>query len=413
MKNSWTGGQYSFFRVVFGLYLLIHFCQLIPYGEELFSNLGVIADASVSPLIKIFPNIFGVWDTPFVVTIVLLMACIACLFFIIGFYDKAAAFILWYVWACLFGRNPLISNPSLPYVGWILLAHCFIPSAPYGSWKARGRTAPAGDWAMPETIYLSAWILLALGYSYSGYTKLVSPSWVDGTAMERIFNNPLARIGLIHDLVLKLPHAIFRLATWCALSLELSFAPLVLIPRLRPFLWLAMTLMHLSLMVFINFADLSLGMVMIHLFTFNPEWVKPVRLGSKDLLFYDGSCGLCHRAVRFVLAEDHLDRSFHFSPLQSEVFLKRVPEKERESLPDSLVILTERKEVLTRSSAVIYILKKLGGIWRVFGFLMSIIPKWFREKGYDFIAEIRYGTFGKQKDACPLMPKNLRDRFEF
>ena len=30
MKSSWTGGQYSLYRAVFGIYLLIHFAALIP-----------------------------------------------------------------------------------------------------------------------------------------------------------------------------------------------------------------------------------------------------------------------------------------------------------------------------------------------------------------------------------------------
>ena len=29
MKNGWTGGQYSLYRVIFGLYLFIHFASLL------------------------------------------------------------------------------------------------------------------------------------------------------------------------------------------------------------------------------------------------------------------------------------------------------------------------------------------------------------------------------------------------
>jgi predicted DCC family thiol-disulfide oxidoreductase YuxK len=412
MKNGWTGGQYSFFRILFGFYLLIHFNQLIPYGGELFSRSGVLPDASASPFIKIFPNILGIWDSPLAVTLLLVLASLACLFFTVGSYDRAAALFLWYVWACLFGRNPLISNPSLPYVGWMLLAHGFIPSAPYGAWKALGRVDPAGDWKMPEGIYGVAWILLALGYSYSGYTKLVSPSWVNGTALERVFNNPLARPGFIHDLVLQCPHVILRLATWGALGLELSFTLLVLVSRLRPFAWLAMLVMHFSLMVFISFADLSLGMVMIHLFTFNPDWVKPLRAGRRDRLFYDGHCGLCHRTIRFVLAEDRSGKAFFFSPLQGEAFQKNVPDKDRVNLPDSLVVLTEEGKLLTRSTGVAYILKKMGGVWRIWGGILSFIPVRFRDFGYDFIARIRYKILKQPADVCPLMPPALRERFE-
>jgi hypothetical protein len=73
----------------------------------------------------------------------------------------------------------VISNPSLPFVGWMLLAHAFLPEAPYGSWMARGRPDPGGKWEMPPAIFAVAWIVMALGYTFSGYTKLVSPSWVD------------------------------------------------------------------------------------------------------------------------------------------------------------------------------------------------------------------------------------------
>src|SRR5262249_29596562 len=35
--------------------------------------------------------------------------------FAVGCWDRVAAVMLWYIWACLHGRLPLISNPGLPY----------------------------------------------------------------------------------------------------------------------------------------------------------------------------------------------------------------------------------------------------------------------------------------------------------
>ena len=90
-------------------------------------------------------------------------------------------------------------------------------------------------------------------------------------------DNPLARPGAIRELLLSLPEWLLHVATWGVLGLELSFAPLALVRRLRPWLWLIMLLMHLGLIVVIDFADLSLGMVMLHLFTFDPGWVKAWR----------------------------------------------------------------------------------------------------------------------------------------
>jgi hypothetical protein len=41
-----------------------------------------------------------------------------------------------------------------------------------------------------------------------------------------------------------------------------------------------MLALHLGLLFVIDFADLSLGMVLLHLFTFDPEWLSPLSLGE-------------------------------------------------------------------------------------------------------------------------------------
>jgi hypothetical protein len=284
MKNGWTGGQYSLVRVIFGLYLLVHFIHLAPWSAELFSNQGILADGRASPLLHLFPNVLALCDHPAFVTGLVITAAALSVAFAAGFHDRPAAVLLWYIWACLHGRMPLIANPALPYVGWLLLAHAFLPAAPYGSWDAQRRADPGNDWRMPESIYRVAWILMALGYTYSGYAKLISPSWLDGTALARVLDNPLARPGLARDALLTLPSGVLRLATWTALGLELGFAPLALVPRLRPLLWALLLSMHVCLIMVIDFADLSLGMVMLHLFTFDPGWVRPRATRTRDIV---------------------------------------------------------------------------------------------------------------------------------
>ena len=412
MNNGWTGGQYSLFRVLFGAYLFVHFAHLIPWGKELFSNQGMLPQGSVSPVLWLFPNILALWDTSVFVTTLLVIATGASLLFAIGYYDRTAAVVLWYIWACLFGRNPLIANPGLPYVGWLLLAHACLPVAPYGSWAARNRSDPAGSWQMPPSIYAVAWILMAIGYTYSGLWKLMSLSWLDGTALIRVMENPLARSGPIRDLLLSLPEWILQLKTWGALTLEIAFAPLILIPWLRPWIWGLMLMMHFALMAVVDFADLSLGMVMLHLFTFNPAWIRPQAATAPDLVFYDGHCGLCHRAVRFLLAEDPTNATFHFAPLESETFRTAIGEDQRATLPDSIIVQTASGIVLMRSAAVLYALKRLGGIWRLVGTIAALVPVGVRDWAYDWIAHIRYRLFRTPAEACPLVPTDLRARFK-
>lgn len=408
MTTKHTGGQYSIYRALFGAYLLIHFARLIPYGRELFSSDGILP-RDASPLFRLFPNVLLVSDAPAMVLTMLIVACVAAILFAFGWRDRIAAVVMWYVLACLFGRNPLIANPSLPYVGWLLLAHLFVPPAPFGSWAARGRIDPRGGWQMPRPLHHAAWAVMALGYSYSGWTKLVSPSWVDGTAMARVLANPLARPSVVRDAILAMPPIFLQLSTWGALALELLYAPLALSRKARPWIWTAMLLMHLGLMLLIDFADLSFGMVILHLFTFDPAWVPARAAATKDVVFYDGTRGLCHRGMRWLVAEDASGTSFDFAPIGMDRFNSELPNAGE--LPDSVIVKTESGEVLVRSDAVVHLLHRLGGLWRVGGLLFGAIPRVVRDPLYDFLASIRYRIFGRTSDACPLMPPDLRGRF--
>ena len=412
MKNGWTGGQYSLFRVIFGAYLFGHFVQLIPWSAEVFSNRGVLPQASASPLFYLMPNVLALVDSPLAVCVLLVLGVGLSGLFLVGWHDRIAAALLWYVWACLFSRNPLIANPSLPFIGWLLLAHCCLPPAPYGSWAARGRAEPGGDWQMPPPIYGAAWVVMALAYTYSGYTKLISPSWIDGTALARVLDNPLARPTFIRQALLGLPDWLLCLATWSGLLLELAFAPLALVARLRPWLWTLMLGLHLTLIVLIDFADLSLGMVMVHLFTFDPAWVKVRPITATELLFYDGHCGLCHRAVRFVLAEDVGGKAFRFAPLKGEAFRAAVSADEQAKLPDSLVLRTSEGKLLTRARGVLHLMERLGGCWRILASIARLVPAKLLDKLYDGVARIRYRLFQQPSEACPLVGPELRKRFD-
>ena len=139
-------------------------------------------------------------------------------------------------------------------------------------------------------------------------------------------------------------------------------------------------------------------------------WAPPLRAAAREMLFYDGHCGLCHRAVRFVLSEDR-EVAFRFAPLQGETFAKAVPEDKRASLSDSMVVLRADGELLVRSEAVLHIIRGLGGVWRVMAALARIVPRRPRDLGYDLLASIRFRLFRQPADVCPTLPQELRSRF--
>jgi predicted DCC family thiol-disulfide oxidoreductase YuxK len=411
LSNGWTGGQYSVFRALFGLYLAVHFVSLLPWGGELFSREGMVPEATTSPLAWLFPNLLTWLDAPWTVTLLLAVGAAGSLLLMAGASDRWAPIAVWYVWACLLGRNPLILNPGIPYVGWILLATTLLPRAPFGSWHARGRADPGGGWRLAPSVFAAAWVVMAVGYTFSGITKIGSPSWMDGTALVRILDNPLARPGPIRDFVRDLPAPLLSTCTWGVLGLEIAYAPLALARRLRPWLWASMLALHLSLILLIDFADLSLGMVMLHLFTFDPAWVRGRSPGQVETLLYDGDCGLCHRAVRFLLAEDPDGSAFRFAPLGGETFRTRVAPELRARLPDSLVVLAADGGVLTRSAALRHLMGRLGGFWRVGAEALRLVPERVQDAVYDGVARLRHRLFARPDEACPLLPPDLRARF--
>ena len=245
-----------------GAYLALHFATLLPWAKELFSAEGMLPEAAASPLLRAFPNVFALADGPLFATAFVGLGAL-CAGLLVAAAEKptlraAAALGALYVLACCFGRNPLIRNPSLPYVGLALLALA----------AARGR-------ALPRDVVTVLWVLRGVGYGYSGLTKLAAPSWVDGSAMGHLLTNPLARPHAAA--LLALPESLRKLATWGVLGLEIAFPLLLLTRRGRRAAWFAMTAMHLGLLVLIDFADLTLGMLVTHLFVAGDDWLGAPR----------------------------------------------------------------------------------------------------------------------------------------
>lgn len=142
---------------------------------------------------------------------------------------------------------------------------------------------------------------------------------------------------------------------------------------------------------------------------FVPMVVPRREPGATDEVFYDGTCGLCHGGMRWLVAEDPTGTSFRYAPLFGDAFAAAFPNAA--DLPDSVIVKTAGGVVLVRSDAALRLLSRLGGLWRIFGIAFGVLPRRLRDAMYDFIAGIRYRIFGRKKDACPLMPPDLRSRF--
>ena len=401
--------QFACFRMLFGSYLVVHFAGLLPYGGELFSGAGLLADPKLNFTFGVLPNPLEHFHSPAFAVGFIGGLLVLSLAFTFGLFRRTVALLLWFGWACLFNRNNLILNPGLPYVGLLLLLCAIVPP---GEPLSVGRGRNARGWQMPAMIYWCAWFLLATGYTYSGFYKLFSPSWTDGSALLHLANNPLARPGLLRDLLLALPENFLKLLTWGALLGEILALPLSFHRRGRLLSWLWLMGMHLGILMVVDFADLTFGMVMIHLFTFDPAWLPARQPVSQTMLLFDGDCGLCHRTVQFFLAEDR-GGVLRFAPLRGA---NAAPILKRHSVPvqqlTSLILVegagSSDEEIFQKSTAVLRALGYLGGFWRVVGW-MQAVPVVLRDGIYDWVAQRRHQWFGRG-ESCAIPSATARER---
>lgn len=131
-----------------------------------------------------------------------------------------------------------------------------------------------------------------------------------------------------------------------------------------------------------------------------------------ETVFYDGTCGLCHRAVKFLLRADREGTRFRFAPLGGETFRTLIPDAKKEGLPDSIVLRAEDGRLLVKSAALLHALERLGGRWRALAALLRALPGPIRDAFYDVVALVRLRLFVRPTDACPVVPPSLQGRFD-
>ncbi len=135
------------------------------------------------------------------------------------------------------------------------------------------------------------------------------------------------------------------------------------------------------------------------------------------MVLYDGTCGLCNRAVRFLL---RIDRRgvLRFSTLQGgpgQAWLRA------HGLPagdfDSLVFVRDWDGAgnardggyALRTDAIVAALAACGGAGRALAWI-RFFPRSWRDGAYRLVARLRYRLFGEWKPR-PLPRPEWKDRF--
>ena len=147
---------------------------------------------------------------------------------------------------------------------------------------------------------------------------------------------------------------------------------------------------------------------------FQGEYGKPTivseandKLNQESIVFFDGVCGLCNRTINLLMAIDS-DSVLKFAPLQGTTAAAIIPPNVRESL--NTFVFSDGGRLSYRSSALVKILIRIGGLWKLLGLMLWLIPSPLRDLGYRVVSRLRYQLFGKT-DACRLPTPEERQKF--
>lgn len=138
------------------------------------------------------------------------------------------------------------------------------------------------------------------------------------------------------------------------------------------------------------------------------ESEKIIMKKNKNIVFYDGYCGLCNRLVIFLLKYERND-NISYCSLQSEFaksFLKdfNIPMK-----IETIYYFSEGK-LYKRTEAIKKVIRNLKSPFLIIYYIVAITPEFLREYFYKLFAKNRYKWFGKMDD-CKIPSAKNKERF--
>lgn len=131
------------------------------------------------------------------------------------------------------------------------------------------------------------------------------------------------------------------------------------------------------------------------------------------VLLYDGACGFCSAAVRFVLRHDRRG-TLRFAPLQGAYAAEVIARHPELAGVDALLwvetpAVGAPERVLASSAAVLRVAAYVGGPWRL-ALAAWLVPRPLRDGLYDLVARHRHRLIAPPA-TCYVPPPEVRSRF--
>ena len=376
LEKKYSPYQFSIFRILFGLYLFVYFVRLIPYGRELFSSEGMMSHVSLNWTNVVLPEAFVYITKPdFVISLLVVLALLSiCLS--AGFWRRTSAILLWIGWAALYNMNNFTADPSCPFIGMLLLALAIIPPNEPLSFSRKTK-----EWYMPSILYWGMWVVFGASFTISGFEKLTSPAWYDGTAIILFYEGQITFHYFLTDFLRTLPDWIHKLTTWLVLYSQLLALPAILFRKTRFLFWFITTTLFVFGHLVLDLTDVLTAMVLFYFFMFDSTWFKGKH--KNNLLFIDGNCAACTAFANFVKSEDIHNR-YTIETFQGELIKDFLDEEEIKKM-EAMVLIVDEDTTYRGAGALIYSITNLGGMWMVAKALF-VLPEKIRNQLYQQLA---------------------------
>lgn len=126
------------------------------------------------------------------------------------------------------------------------------------------------------------------------------------------------------------------------------------------------------------------------------------------ILLFDGVCNLCNQSVQWVLKRDY-QAQFRFASLQSPTGKRLLKQYNLNTDALDSVVLIHQNKAYIKSDVPLETARLLGGFWQ-FAHIFKFVPRFLRDRVYQFIAANRYRWFGKE-ESCWLPTPKWKNRF--
>lgn len=238
-ERQFNTHYFYFFRFFLGSYLAYYYFTSLPYVAEIYSNMGLLRKMSSQAKYFSEINFFTYFNDSVAITIVTYFAFILSISLALGFKQKICCILLWYFQTIFVNQNTLTSEPSIPYVGFLLLTLALFPAKSMTEevFKFKKFWQVSRKRNIANSFYLVPLFVFSFSLTASGIIKLQSESWRKGIALSLILDNPISKVNILTE-IFRNNELLSTLFSYGALWSQVLALPIFFIGRHRLLIYL-------------------------------------------------------------------------------------------------------------------------------------------------------------------------------